>query len=459
MPQKPRPLDDSQSMAHWFGVELRTWRDLRGLSTTALGTMVHLSGSSIQRIEKAERSCNADLAAALDDALDARGALRRLWRRVETAMDLHSRDADKAKPEPSAEASIPAPLGTLGARTHAGVEGSDVERRSFLAGGAAVVSPLGLGALASASPPRVIRRDDIEQVWTASTLLAQWDNQYGGAGLVRSASIGLYRWATSLLDVRCSGRLEPELLSAVGRLAIVMGASAFDAYEHTDARFYLSEGAKFAEEAGNWHLRASARNWLARQAIWVGEPDDGLTHAENGLVRSDRLTPREQAMLHNARARAYAKMGNIDGAVRAIGRSDEVFSHAADNGEDAPWMAYYDRAQHHGDTGHALFDLALHAGHPPAAAASRLEIAIKEHRDGYVRSRALSGTKLASLRMATGDPQEAVAVGHRALDEVGRLRSQRAIDDVQELRRIAASRSRNAGVADLRERIRTTVQT
>ena len=50
----------------------------------------------------------------------------------------------------------------------------------------------------------------------------------------------------------------------------------------------------------------------------------------------------------------------------------------------------------------------------------------------------------------TGDPEEAVSVGHRALDEVGRLRSRQAIDDVQELRRIAASRSRNTGVADLR---------
>ncbi|MFC8660642.1 hypothetical protein [Streptomyces sp. NPDC057199] len=332
-----------------------------------------------------------------------------------------------------------------------------MERRTFLAGSATVLSPVGLTGLSNSGLPKVIRRDDIGLVWTASTLLAQWDNQYGGAGLVRSASIGLYRWATSLLNVQCPSTLQPEMFTAVGRLAIVMGASAFDAYEHINARYYLSEGVKYAEYAGNWHLRASAMNWLARQAIWVGEPDDGLTHAENGLVRSDRLTPKEQAMLLNACARAHAKMRNIDDTVQAVGRSDEIFANAT-AGEDAPWMGYYDHAQHHGDTGHALFDLTLLAGHPPAAAAERLEVAISEHGDGYVRSRALSGTKLASLRMATGDPQEAVSVGHRALNEVGRLRSQRAIDDVQELRRIAASRSRNAGVADLRERIRTTVQ-
>ncbi|MEV0934316.1 helix-turn-helix domain-containing protein [Streptomyces phaeochromogenes] len=444
-------------MAHWFGVELRTWRELRGPSTSALGAMVHLSGSSIQRIEKGERPCNADLAASLDDALEAKGALKRLWRRVEADADSQEPDADKLQSEPLGQASNPTALGMLGAKLHTEVDGSAVERRTFLAGGAAALSPLGLTDLGNAGLPKVIRRDDIGQVWTASTLLAQWDNQYGGAGLVRSASIGLYRWATSLLDVQCPSRLQPEMFTAVGRLAIVMGASAFDAYEHVDARYYLGEGVKYAEYAGNWHLRASAMNWLARQAIWVGKPDDGLTHAENGLVRSDRLTPKEQAMLLNACARAHAKMRNIDDTVQAVGRSDEIFANAT-AGEDAPWMGYYDHAQHHGDTGHALFDLTLLAGHPSAAAAERLEVAISEHGDGYVRSRALSGTKLSSLRMATGDPQEAVSVGHRALDEVGRLRSQRAIDDVQELRRIAASRSRNAGVADLRERIRTTVQ-
>lgn len=116
-------------------------------------------------------------------------------------------------------------------------------------------------------------------------------------------------------------------------------------------------------------------------------------------MRSDRLTPKEQAMLHNARVRAHAKMRNTDEAVRAIGRSDEIFSHATE-GEDTPWMAYYDHAQHHGDTGHAFFDLALLAGHRPSAAAERLEIAIKEHGDGYVRSR---GTLRDEARITQND--------------------------------------------------------
>ncbi|WP_328373254.1 helix-turn-helix domain-containing protein (plasmid) [Streptomyces sp. NBC_00445] len=454
-------------MAHWFGVELRNWRKTRGLSTSALGAKVQISGALIQRIEKAERSCNAELVVALDQALGAGGALQRLWRRVEEDADTKVGDADKTQTLHPSDVSKPDALGILEQHPFLASDRSPVERRQFLTaiGGVAAFSPLALAGAGADALPKVVRQDDIDQVWAASKLLAEWDNEFGGGGLVRSASLGLYHWATSLLDVTCPDHLQSELFTSVGRLAIVMGASAFDAYEHDEARHYLQVGASCAEHARNWHLRASALNWLARQAIWVGQPDEGLTYAENGLVRSDRLTPREQAMLFNACARAHAKMGHVQGTLSAVGRSDESVSHAR-AGEDVPWMGYYDLAQHHGDTGHALFDLALQTNDPPTPAgrrlqvraAQRLQVAIKEHQAPYVRSRALSGTKLASLKMAIGDPQEAVVVGNRALDEVGRLRSKRAVEDVLELRRIAAPRSRSPEVAALRERIRTTVQ-
>lgn len=459
--QRPKSLDDSDSMAAWFGKELRNWRRVRRMSAAALGATVHLSGSSIEKIEKALRSCNTALAAALDDALDAGGALCRLWRRVEMDADTRRSDADKVLSRSTPGASPLLLAGMLTSNTHPAPDGSPspVERRHFLAvSGIAALAPASFAdlipPLGQTPLPRAVRPEDIEQVRAASTALAQWDNLYGGGGMVRETAIGQLKWATGLLDVTCPGDLEADLFTAVGRLAVVMGASAFDAYEHTDARTLLQFGTACAEHADNWNLRATALNWRARQDIWTGKPDEGLTHAENGLVRADRLTPRERAMLHNARARALAKMGHVQATLTAVGRSDDAFAHAK-HGEDVAWMAYYDNAQHHGDTGHALYDIALQSGHSPDKAAARLRTAINEHTNAYVRSRALSGTKLASLTMATGDPQEATEIAHRALDEVGRLRSKRAIDDVRDLSRISAKRSRKPEVAELRQRIGT----
>ncbi|WP_105968427.1 helix-turn-helix transcriptional regulator [Streptomyces geranii] len=464
MPQKPKPLDDSESMAHWFGKDLRNWRRVRGMSASALGEKVHLSGSSIEKIEKGDRSCNSVLAQQLDDTLDAGGALIRLWRRVEEDADKQRAEADNSSAAASVDGTGEQAAGMLGLDQLSFLNRSltPVERRALLAaGGLAALNPASFADLipqiVQTQLPSVVRPEDIEQVRVAAKTHAGWDNLYGGGGIVRASSIGQFIWAKSLLDIRCPPDHEADLFTAVGHLATVMGASAFDAYEHGDATRLLEFGTWCAERADNWHLRARALSWRARHAIWCGSPDMGLTHADNGLVRADRLTPREQSVLHNARARAWAKMRNRQETLAAIGRSDEVFGRAKD-GEDAAWMAYYDHAQHHGDTGHAAFDITLLADQPPKLAIARLQTAINGHTDAFVRSRAMSGTKLATLTMAIGDPQEAVSIAHRALNEVGQLRSKRAVTDVQDLARASTKYARRPGVAELRERIRATVQ-
>jgi len=112
-------------------------------------------------------------------------------------------------------------------------------------------------------------------------------------------------------------------------------------------------------------------------------------------------------MLHTARARALGKLGRIPETLAAVGQADDAFAQASP-AWDPPWMAYYDQAQHYGDTAHALFDLAIHDT-PGTEASQRLSAAVGGHTDAYARSRAISGTKLASLVMATRDPREATA--------------------------------------------------
>ncbi|MFG2631461.1 hypothetical protein [Streptomyces sp. NPDC048473] len=120
-------------------------------------------------------------------------------------------------------------------------------------------------------------------------------------------------------------------------------------------------------------------------------------------------------------------------------------------------MAYYDAAQHNGDTAHALFDLAILSGQDPGRAARRFDTAVKGHSDSFKRSRAISRTKLAALVMAKGDPRQAAAIGHDALDEVGRLTSRRAADDLRQLGHFAAKHQKVQEAAGLRERIAATV--
>ncbi|WP_372345532.1 hypothetical protein [Streptomyces sp. KL116D] len=282
-----------------------------------------------------------------------------------------------------------------------------MDRRAFLVtSGLAALAPTDLVRLVAPTAPQEIpsqiRPREIAQLKALADVIHRQDNEHGGGGVVRELARGAITWGASLLPVPCPEPLRPELLASVARLGIVVGASQFDAYAHDDARVSFRLAAECAEEAGEWHLRAKTYSFMARHEIWVGDPDTGLTHAEKGLVRSDRLTATERAMLHTARARAFGKMRNVTETLRAVGEADAAFEQS-DPSKDPPWMAYYDHAQHHGDTAHALFDLAVHAEQDPGQAARRFEIAVQEHGDQFARSRAISGTKLASLAMARGD--------------------------------------------------------
>jgi hypothetical protein len=119
-------------------------------------------------------------------------------------------------------------------------------------------------------------------------------------------------------------------------------------------------------------------------------------------------------------------------------------------------MGYYDAAHHAGDTGHALFDVAM-LGRSPDEATSRLAVAVAGHDARFARFRAISQTKLALLTMATGDPVEAAVIGGAALDAAGAIRSRRAADDLPELARYASRHRNVTEVAALRHRITTVV--
>jgi len=333
-----------------------------------------------------------------------------------------------------------------------------VDRQQFLrtAGMLATLPWLDLFTPTTPTPlPTRVGRTEIDQVRAAATVFTSWDYAFGG-GLAREAVFTQLRWSAQLLRVDCPEQLRAELFAAVAQLADVAGFMAFDACAHDDARRAFRFALACTEYAGDWHARANALADMARQAIWVDEPDQGLTYVEQALVRADRLTATERAMLYTIRARALARMDRPQETLAAVGRADAAFA-LANPAEDPPWMAFYDHAQHHGDTGHALFDLSVRGRRTHAA--QRLAYSVANHGPAYARSRAISRTKLASLLMVTGDPRRAAAIGQRAVDDAGSLRSRRALDDVRELHRFAGRHPAIAEAGELRDRITATLGT
>jgi transcriptional regulator with XRE-family HTH domain len=324
-----------------------------------------------------------------------------------------------------------------------------LNRRSFIRTlqQAGVVASAGelLGEIQYPAAPAVSTAD-ITHLRTIARFLSDWDFSHGGAD-VRTIVSDEVAHALRLLSMSCPYRLRRQLFSAVGYLAIVGGAVLFDCFEHDLAGRVFAFATECAEEADDWHLRAKALSWRSRQETWRGNLDAGLTYAQLALVRNDRLTATEQAMLHTAAARAAARLGYVQDTLTSVGHADESFSASAP-AEDPPWMAYYDRAQHAGDTGHALFDLAVH-GQYVEKAQVRLSAAVAGHTDEYARSRAFSGIKLAELTMRMGDPGEAVTIAMAAMADAGSVHSRRLDRLISDLMQASIPRQRIPEVKQL----------
>ncbi len=78
MPQPLRALDPDASRLARFGARLRTYRTQAGLAQSQLGRQVHVSGTLIAKMERAERRPQPDVARRLDEVLGANGELVRL---------------------------------------------------------------------------------------------------------------------------------------------------------------------------------------------------------------------------------------------------------------------------------------------------------------------------------------------------------------------------------------------
>jgi hypothetical protein len=320
----------------------------------------------------------------------------------------------------------------------------------------AVASATLLDGLTLTPPPGLIGMTEIDQIWLAAKAFSDWDNLYGG--LAREAPIALLRWSARLLASQaCPSVLRAHLLSAVAYLAHTCGFMAFDVYVFDDARRLLHFGVACAEEADDWHMRARLLATTARLETWVGQPDRGLTDTQVALVRAERLTPTERAMLHSLEARALSRMHRTQEAMTAVGQADDAFE-ARDPDEDPAWMRYYDHAQHAGDVGIALLDLALGGSVDPDCARTRLITGIEDRPPSLVRSRALSQLGLAKLTMVTGDPAEAVSIGRSALELARPVRSRRVLDDLTHLSQLAERHRDRADVVDLRHWLDTATE-
>lgn len=291
---------------------------------------------------------------------------------------------------------------------------------------------------------------DVDKVMAATREAASSENLYGGGSASSAAETELRRFVP-LLTGQSIPSTRRALLESIGNLSGVAAYSAFDIADYGEAERRFRFALWCADAAGSWELRATTLADMARKVAYVGNADGALSLIELAQVRSDRLSALARAMLGALRAQFLAAVGRHEDALTEVARADEHFAERAPE-TAAPWMCYYDEAEHMGSTGKALIPVAQ-ARNRIELAAPRIRQAVQLQREDYPRSRTFSLTRLATLTMRLGDPKEAAEIGFQAADNAKLFRSRRIRDELNTLAEAAAVHRRVEDVAELRHAI------
>ena len=295
---------------------------------------------------------------------------------------------------------------------------TDMRRKAFNAavGALAVGGYLGepvsrlIDSTGRAVTPAVPDGLDVVQLEQFSELLVGLDMRYGG-GLVGQMAKAVLRWAVPMLDAGGAGEdVQRRLHAVVGAIAHRAGWAAFDVGGHEAARS-LFRFALYAAAVGEDHdLRGHVLADVAAQHNQLGYRRDALDLIRLG-EGDERIAPAVRVVLHGVKARTYGCLGEVDACRAQVEAADAVFDRCRPG--EPGWVG---RLAHPARllaiTGHALADLAGHTGDDAdrGEAVDRLSKAVDQFdAEVHARARALCVTRLAVLRAASSDPDEAAS--------------------------------------------------
>jgi transcriptional regulator with XRE-family HTH domain len=449
MGQAPRELTPYESARHFFGAELRFWREQRELSQSRLGQQINFDGSLICKVEKAERMPSLELAMACDEVLHTGGALARLWplvdrerQRAETAECALSPPTPGSltgcQPTPGVYGGpwLPRPVSTL--TMVMGAADSDVlivpvlapegsviltpiDRRMFLraAGvGAACLawdsSTMEWGRLAGAI--RAPERVDGDIVAYLQRVLEEHrvaQKMVGTRQLISVVTAQMSLIERFLKGAR--GEIRNELLTVSAGYAALVGWFYQDAHNVSAATYWTDRAMEWAQEAGDHTLVSYVFCRKAHQARDQREAERVVGLAQAAQRVQDPLPSRIRALAVREEAQGYALAGNEVACQRKFDEALELVT--CSRGEGVPTRGpecYVTEASVERQRAVGWMTL----GHPRRAIdLFERELATMpavQHRD-----RGVYLSRQAVAYAADQDPEQAVATGHEAL-AVGR---------------------------------------
>jgi transcriptional regulator with XRE-family HTH domain/tetratricopeptide (TPR) repeat protein len=345
-----------------------------------------------------------------------------------------------------------------------GAEDSFMERRGFLG----LVSKLVVGSTltpaeldflavtpATTPVPEHVGATDVEQVRTVTATLRTLDLAHGG-GSCRDAILAHAGWSQSLLGARCDHTVRKQLLSAVAEVKTLAGWTAHDLGLALEARRFLGQAVRDAQDAGDPAHTAIVLHHLGRVPLDNGDPGEALKVFQLGeIAAKDSRSTLAVAFLQANQAVAYAHLGDVSQALTALRRAEDEYSHSGADEANRGFTRFFDQIALDTAAARVHSQLGLtDAGHR-AEAIARLTRTLATTPADHGRQRAFNLAWLATCVLAEGDLDTGVELGVQALDAVRAVQSTRLLDHLKPLQDQAEKPGGNSDVQQLHREVRS----
>jgi transcriptional regulator with XRE-family HTH domain len=473
-----RALDPDRSAQHRFGSELRRWRKTRGLSQDRLGSLVHVSGDLIYRVELAERRPARDLAERCDQVLETGGALAVLWDAAAAesaaarpaslpvtdigsvgnsrstaawAAQLRSSRFDAYSPAAMGWPGVPAAAGAQITGTSLYVEHGEeiltvacqtadgrlilvaVPRRAFLAAGlgaaiAGVAPPaspaLGAGAV-SGGALQPLSAEALDRLHRIRRVLRDADNLFGPERVLPLVHEQLLQTRQLSAAARATDR--SKLLAVQAQFADLYAWLQQDTGKHKEAQYWLDRALDWAQMAR--HSEATAFI-LARKSQVAGELNDATDAVDLAEVAIRQARPghvRAASIAATYAAHGYAIQGDKTSCERQYARARDLLTQVEPD-PSTSYGLFLNPAYIDVQRANSLVALGEHK-----AAADAFAGAIDSLPTGYHRDRGIYLVRKALAHAGAGEPDEAAASGTLALIIGRETSSSRILDGLTRL--------------------------
>jgi hypothetical protein len=429
-----------------FASRLDSLMVARGLGVRAVARRVPCHPSLISRLRSGEIRPSPRIAQCVDDVLQACGELVALAAAEPGpgprpgASELARRA--QARPTPPEYGEVLLPWTVSGTLISAlGISEVDpVDRRSFiLLAGSVLTSSAHDWLVAhpagdvSRSAGRTVEPKTIDYLDDMTARLRQMDDQMGGGSLIDLVRGQAAYVAGLLRDGKYTDSTGRRLHGTLAELLRLGGWVSFDSGDHPQAQRFWLAALRAAHTAGDRALGANVLGFMAEQSWHLGRLADAARLAETAVAGYKGASPRASALLHMRAARAHAMTGDTSGCRSHIDLAYSALNNSPPQSGEPGWSYWMDEISLNEQVGKCF----LYLNDWPTACA-HLENSLRaggDWQESYARDGASVLIALASSYARAGEPEQACAIGGRAIGTLaGQVYSPRLVGKIVKLR-------------------------